>query len=69
VNTVDRTSEAKTLDRKKIIFEAKRTPPSVSKFFLSEANTLDRNKIIFKAKQTRPTVSKLFSKQSKHVRQ
>jgi hypothetical protein len=33
VNTFDRTSEAKTLYRKKIIFEAKRTPPSVSKLF------------------------------------
>jgi hypothetical protein len=53
-----------TLDRKKIIFEAKRTRPSVSKLFLkrsehirkkeiyfrTKANTLDRKKIIFEAK-------------------
>ncbi len=64
-------SESNTLDRKKIIFEAKRTRQSVSKlfskrsehirqkenYFRIEANTLDRKKIIFEAKRT-PSILK-----------
>ncbi len=59
-------SEANTLARKNIVFEAKRTRPSVRKlfsklsehirqkenYFRSEANTLSRKIIIFKAKRT-----------------
>jgi len=45
-------------DRKKIIFEAKRTHcegehgRQKENYFRSEANTLDRKKIIFEAKRT-----------------
>ncbi len=75
--------EANTLDRKKIIFEAKRTGQIRKKifskhsehikqkeyYFRSKGNTLASKKINFEAKRTHQIERKLFSKRSEHISQ